>query len=227
MRLWVAAMLLVLGSVANADVRPEAFQPPDREIMVPVTGGRVYVRVNGDLHNGRPPIVLIHGGPGGTHRGLLNALALTDQRAVILFDQLDSGRSNHPGKRVNWTVNAFVDELEGIRAALGVDRWYVVGHSWGGTVALEYAARRPSALAGVVLASPLISTKSWIADANALRASLPIATRSTLVRCESRKPPPKASCDVATKAFYDSFNRRELPPPARPVDNQTASQPAR
>ena len=54
MRLWVAAMLLVLGSVANADVRPEAFQPPDREIMVPVTGGRVYVRVNGDLHNGRP-----------------------------------------------------------------------------------------------------------------------------------------------------------------------------
>jgi proline iminopeptidase/L-proline amide hydrolase len=176
--------------------------------MVPVPGGRVHVRANGRLDGSRPPVVMIHGGPGGTHAAFLNALALADERAVILYDQLDSGRSDHPNDPRNWTVVRFTDEVEAIRSALRIPRWHVLGHSWGGTIALEYGARRPAGLAGLVLASPLISTRSWIADADALRAKLPPDVQATLRKCDPPAPVISA-CGPATEAYYAAFNRRD------------------
>lgn len=176
--------------------------------MAPVPGGRVYVRVNGRLDGPRPPIVMIHGGPGGTHAAFLDALALADERAVVLYDQLDSGRSDHPGVAANWTVARFTDEVDAVRRALSIARWHVLGHSWGGTIALEYGARRPRELAGLVLASPLVSTRSWIADANALRGKLPREAQATLKSCDPPKPLTPA-CETATNVFYRNFNARE------------------
>ncbi|HEY8571822.1 proline iminopeptidase-family hydrolase [Phenylobacterium sp.] len=207
---------LIAAAVAapSALARPARYPAPERELMVSVPGGRVYVRVNGPLGGPRAPVVMIHGGPGGTHAGFLDALELANERAVILYDQLDSGRSDHPLDPANWRVERFVDELEAIRAALGVPRWHVAGASWGGTVALEYGARRPTALAGLALLSPLVSTRSWIADANALRGKLPGEVQATLTRCEASTPPPKAQCDAATEQFYAQFLRREPLPEA-------------
>ena len=187
---------------------PASYPPPTREIMAPVPGGRVYVRVNGALDGPRPPLVMIHGGPGGTHAAFLDALALADERAIILYDQLDSGRSDHPGIAANWTVERFTDEVDAVRRALGVRRWHVLGHSWGGTIALEYGARRPPELAGLVLASPLVSTRSWIADADALRRRLPADVQSVLATCDPPRPVTPA-CDRATTVFYRNFNGRE------------------
>lgn len=198
---------LLLAGPAYA--RPARFPPPDRELMVPVEGGRIYVRINGRLDGPNPPIILAHGGPGATHAGLMDALELADERAVILYDQLDSGRSDRPNNPANWRVGRFIDELEAVRAALGVNRWYVLGHSWGGTLALEYGARRPAVLAGVVLASPLISTRSWLADANALIGKLPIAVQSNLKACDSPSPRATSVCEAATAQFYGEFLRRE------------------
>jgi proline iminopeptidase/L-proline amide hydrolase len=196
------------AAAASARARgPAAFAPPTLERMIAVPGGRVYVRVNGSLTASRPPLVMVHGGPGGTHAGFLPALDLADERAIILYDQLGSGRSD-PGSPADWKVPRFVAELEPIRRALGVPRWHVLGASWGGTVALEYGAMRPAALAGLVLASPLISTRSWIADTDALRRRLPDHVRQTLERCD---PPAPASpaCDAATDQFYARHLARE------------------
>jgi proline-specific peptidase len=181
--------------------------------MAQVPGGRVYVRVNGRLDGPRLPIVMIHGGPGGTHSAFLNALALADERAVILYDQLDSGRSDHPNDPANWTVQRFTDEVDAVRRAVGVPRWHVLGGSWGGTIALEYGARRPPELAGLVLASPLVSTRSWIADANALRRQLPADVQATLKQCDPPAPITPA-CEKATEVFYANFNRRDPATPA-------------
>ena len=176
--------------------------------MARVPGGRVYVRVNGRLDGARLPIVMVHGGPGGTHAAFLDALALADERAVILYDQLDSGASDHPDTPSNWTVGRFTEEVDAIRRALDIKRWHVLGHSWGGTIALEYGARRPAELAGLVLASPLISTRSWIADANLLRSELPEDVQATLKACDPPKPVTPA-CAKATDVFYANFNSRE------------------
>ncbi len=195
--------------------RPATFPAPDRELMVPVEGGRIYVRVNGRLDGARAPIILAHGGPGSTHAGLLDALELADERAVILYDQLDSGRSDRPNNPANWRVGRFVDELEAIRAALGVQRWYVLGASWGGTIALEYGGRRPAALAGVVLASPLISTRTWLADANVLIGKLPMDVQSNLKACDRPDTPASSVCEAATAQFYSQFLLREPTSAAR------------
>jgi proline iminopeptidase len=176
--------------------------------MVPGPGGRLYVRVNGKLDGPRSPIVMIHGGPGSNHSAFLDLLPLADERAVILYDQLDSGLSDHPNDPRNWKVRRFADEVDAVRRALGVARWHVLGHSWGGTIALEYGARRPPQLAGLVLASPLISTRSWIADANALRRELPADVQATLSTCDPPRPVTPA-CDKATDRFYASFLARE------------------
>lgn len=209
------AFLAATGGAWPLHARGLATYPrPTREAMVAVPGGRVYVRVNGALDGPRAPIVLIHGGPGGTHNGLMEALALADDRAVILYDQLDSGRSDHPGDPANWTVARFTDELEAIRTALGVPAWHVAGHSWGGTIALEYGARRPMALRGLVLGSPLVSTRRWIADADTLRTQLPAPTQATLKACDTPAAPSAKACEAATRDFYAAFNGREPATPA-------------
>lgn len=201
----VLAAASVFPTVLDAR-RPDGFPAPDIEKMVPVEGGRVYVRVNGNLRGPRPPIVLVHGGPGGDHNHFMPALALSNERAVILYDQLDSGQSDRPNDARNWHVARFVDEPERIRRALGVNRWHMLGHSWGGTIALEYGARRPAALHGLALASPLISTRSWIADATMLRSQLPPTVQANIARCDTGR---SAACTDGTAAFYRAFNGRE------------------
>jgi len=188
---------------------------PDRELMVPVEGGRVYVRINGDLAGPRPPVLMIHGGPGSGHSGFLNALPLADERAVILYDQLDSGRSDAPNNPANWRVPRFVDEVDAVRRALGLARLHVLGSSWGGTIALEYGARRPPGLASLILQSPLVSTRAWLADANALVRQLPPETQATIAACDRPSPPPAEQCEAATEEFYARFlHRRPRSPEA-------------
>lgn len=190
------------GDARIAPVMPGIRLRPEREAMVPVEGGQVYVRINGDLNNGRPPIVMTHGGPGSSHWYFLNATALADDRAVILYDQLDSGRSDNPDDPANWRVERFVDELEAIRTFLWIERWHVLGTSWGGTVVLEYGARQYPALAGLILQSPLISTEIWLRDANRLKDAMPPAIRDLLYRCDTPGAADDAECEAATEAFY-------------------------
>ena len=179
-----------LSPAARAAPAPATMRiAPDRELMVPVEGGNIYVRVNGSLEGPRLPLIYMHGGPGSGHAGLLPLTALAGERAVILYDQLDSGRSDAPNDPANWRVSRFVADLEAIRRALGIARWHVGGGSWGGTLAIEYGARRPAALASLIVQSPLVSTRSWLADAARLRTELPAQWQATLSACEGVQRP--------------------------------------
>lgn len=186
---------------------------PDREAMVPVEGGRIYVRMNGAIRKDRPTLLLVHGGPGSGHSGYMPFLPLSKERAVILYDQLDAGRSDAPNDPHNWRVQRFVDEVDAIRRAFGLDRIHLYGGSWGGTIALEYAARQPAGLASVTLQNPLVSTRRWLADANALRATLPPETQDMLRRCEASTPPSPEQCRAADEEFNSRFLRRRPRPP--------------
>lgn len=215
-RTFLAASAATVTMPIEATVAPLASGAqvkPDREEMITVEGGRVYVRVNGDLSGDRPPIIFAHGGPGSSHWYWLNATALAGERAVILYDQFDSGRSDHPGDPANWTVPRFVAELPAIARALDVKRWHMLGASWGGTLALEYAASRPRELASVIIQSPLVSTAIWLRDAGRLKDAMPPETRRLLYLCDTPGAAPQAMYDAATEAFYARHVRRRAPPP--------------
>ena len=157
---------------------------PERTGYADVPGGRVWWRMDGVRHlrSHRAPLIAVHGGPGGSHEYLLPLTRLSEERTVILYDQLDCGSSDKPGGPANWTVDRFVAELDALRAALEIDRFIVLGHSWGGLIAVEYAARRPAGLEGAIFASPLISIARGAADRAAHKAALPADVQIALDR---------------------------------------------
>ncbi|MEW6746271.1 MAG: alpha/beta fold hydrolase [Planctomycetota bacterium] len=96
-------------------------------------------------------LVLVNGGPGATHHYFHPFFSRARQFArVVYYDQRGCGLSDHAsGGR--YTFDQAVDDLERLRKALGIDRWIVLGHSYGGLLAQCYATRYPRATAGLVL----------------------------------------------------------------------------
>ena len=214
---------MTAAAAALPDAIDRAIPAPARELRVPVPGGNLYVRVDGVLDGARPPLLLVHGGPGGCHASLIPAVALAGDRAIIFYDQLDGGRSDRPGDPANWTLARFVAEIAAIRAALGIARLHLLGHSWGATIALDYAAAHPAGVESLVLMGPLIATADWLADAAMLRARLPMDVQATLTACEGPNPPTPAACAAANDAFYARYWR--LRPVAPAVLAYEATQP--
>lgn len=186
--------------------------PADREEMVPVPGGRIYVRMNGRVTLQRPPLLIVHGGPGSGHSGYIAMTALADDRAVILYDQLDNGQSDRPGDPHNWHIGRFVDEIAAIRSAFGLRRIHLYGASFGGLIALEYAARRPKGLTSTILQSPQVSVPQWAGDMNQLRQTLPQETQDLFDRCEAGRAS-NAECRGAIQTYNSKFQLREPRPP--------------
>jgi proline iminopeptidase/L-proline amide hydrolase len=173
------------------------------EHRVAVEGGKVWARVNGTIGEGATPVIIIHGGPGGTHVNFGGLLSLADQRAVILYDQLDSGMSDRPENPANWRPERFVAELEAIRK------------EWGSALALEYAAAYPEHTASAVLSGTFLSTSHWITGTNLLIRDLPDDVAAAIRACEGPTPPAAEVCEPATAAFYAAYNgRADRPAPS-------------
>lgn len=215
----IARRALLASAAAGLAMRPRGaiaggWDPPapDREWHIPVSGGRIYVRVNGDLKSRRAPVVLIHGGPGASHAYLLAAVQLASDRAVILYDQLDSGLSDHPGDPANWTVERFASELGAIRAALGLSRLHLVGHSWGSAIALKYAAQRPSGLVSLTLGSPFVSARSWVASLQSRLATLSQPQQTAITRHDAGEAIDDHDYRNAISVFNSRFVARHPEP---------------
>ena len=119
------------------------------EGRIPFRGHETWFRSVGDGPGA--PLLCLHGGPGSTHLGLTPLEQLADERRVVLYDQLGSGNSSKPSDPSLWTVDLFLAELANVRDALGLDRVHLLGHSWGGMLAQEYALTQPDGLASLVL----------------------------------------------------------------------------
>ena len=101
-------------------------------------------------------------------------------RRVIFYDQLGCGNSDHPNNPEMWTVPLFVEEVGVIREALGLAHTHILGQSWGGMLAMEYALTQPQGLAGLVIADSPASMMQWVSEANRLRADLPPDLKESL-----------------------------------------------
>jgi proline iminopeptidase len=125
------------------------------EGYVSVTGGQVYYQKVGSYNN--TPLIVLHGGPGTPHNYLESLSALTDERQVIYYDQLGCGKSDRPEKEELWTIERFVEELHQVRQALRIDRFHLLGHSWGTMLATDYFLSHPDGIASLILASPFLN----------------------------------------------------------------------
>ena len=96
------------------------------------------------------PVVLMHGGPGLDHTSLTPFRRLADRHTIILYDHRCNGRST--GAPVtSMTFENLTADADALRERIGYERWAVLGHSFGGHVALEYALRYPTRVSRLVL----------------------------------------------------------------------------
>jgi L-proline amide hydrolase len=183
-----------------------------------------WYRITGELRPDavRAPLIVLHGGPGATHDYLLSLADLArDGRAVIHYDQLGNGRSTHfPDRGADfWTVDLFVRELHNLIDALGLrERHHVLGQSWGGFLAQEYAFTEPRGLRSLVLADTAASFPDFVSEANSLRAELPPEVEATLRRHEEAGSTDDPEYAEACMVFYGRHVCRLDPWPSEVVE---------
>ncbi|GAA4723572.1 proline iminopeptidase-family hydrolase [Phytohabitans rumicis] len=179
-------------------------------------GHETWYRVIGD--GPRAPVVILHGGPGAGHDYCVPMGALAgDGRAVVLYDQLGCGNSTHlpdadPGF---WTVELWVEELANLVRTLGIaDRFHLLGQSWGGMLAAEYALAHPDGLLSVSICDSPAANELWRAAAHRLRAALPPDVLSALERHEAAGTLDAEEYQAAVRVYEQRHVCRLDPMPA-------------
>lgn len=170
------------------------------EGYVEVPGGRVWYRVVGG--GGGVPLLALHGGPGFTHDYLEPLARLADERPVVFYDQLGSGRSDRPADPALRRIERYVDELARVRAALGLEQVHLFGHSWGTMLATDYLLAQPTGIVSRTLASPVLSTARWIADQAVYRRELPPEVEAALTQHEEEGTTQLPEYEEAAQSYY-------------------------
>jgi len=131
-------------------------------MRLPVRDVSLFVEVVGDGY----PLLLMHGGPGADHWSLSSFRKLADRFTLVFYDHRCNGRSAGPPVS-SMTWENLTADADALRQRLGFERWAVLGHSFGGHVALEYALRYPASLSHLVLLDT--AGAAWWARENAPR----------------------------------------------------------
>lgn len=121
------------------------------ELLETPDGARLFYRVSGPAD--APPVVFLHGGPGYNAYTFERAVAerLASRVRLVTFDQRGCGRSAGGARELALGMDPTIADIERLRAHLGIAQWSVIGHSFGGLVALAYVARHPDAVSRLLL----------------------------------------------------------------------------
>ena len=135
--------------------------------MIPITTPKgifnVWTKRVGN--NPKMKVLLLHGGPGGTHEFFENfdGFLPNDGIEYIYYDQLDSYYSDKPNDSTLWTTEHFVEEVEQVRKALNLNKnnFYLLGQSWGGILAMEYALKYQHNIKGLIISNMMASIPAY------------------------------------------------------------------
>jgi proline iminopeptidase len=147
---------LMLAFVTVTLPAQQSFQHPPGK-YVHVNGANLWIETEG---NG-PPLFLISGGPGGSHVGLHSFDSLQNTCTLVFIDNFGRGKSDTAKNVTEYSIDRDVEDIEGIRKALGYDRIDVLGHSYGSVVAQLYAAKYGDHVSHLIIADGFFSGKMW------------------------------------------------------------------
>jgi proline iminopeptidase len=140
-----------------------------RRIPIETTSGTFHVWTKRVGNNPRLRVLLLHGGPGSTHEYLeaCDSFLPAAGAEYYYYDQLGSGNSDQPDDVALWDLDRYVDEVEQVRRALGLERdaFVLYGQSWGGILAAEYALHHQQHLRGLVISNMMMSVPAYNAYA--------------------------------------------------------------
>jgi len=125
-------------------------------------------------NNPKTKILLLNGGPGGTHEYFecFENFLPKDGVEFIYYDQLGCGYSDNPNDTAYWDLDRFVEEVEQVRKALNLDKnnFYLLGHSWGGILAMQYTLKYQDNMKALVISNMMSSCPDYGKYANEVLA---------------------------------------------------------
>lgn len=206
------------GEGAGRRFWPACDYPSTQKGRVEANGIRFWVEQEGQ----GPPLVLLHGGPGIDHRVFHPELSrLARFRRLIYYDMRGHSMSSEPEDPEDYGLDQDVQDLEALRRAFGFDRLDLLGYSYGGAVALKYAAQFAEHVDRVVICSTMIGLTLEEARRRARahplaraidRAQTPEERRELFWRFYFYKPlrPEVRRYQELTQQAYDSLKNRRL-----------------
>ena len=116
-------------------------------------------------NNPKMKVLLLNGGPGATHEYFECFENFLPKEGIefIYYDQLGCGNSDNPQDTTMWDLARYVEEVEQVRVALNLnaDNFYVLGHSWGGILAMDYAVKYQKNLKGLIISNMMASAPDY------------------------------------------------------------------
>jgi len=189
--------------------------------MIPITTplGTFKVWTKRFGNNPRIKVLLLHGGPGGTHEFFESFESFFPKEGFEFYeyDQLGSYFSDQPKDSSLWTTERFVEEVEQVRKALGMnkDNFYLLGHSWGGILATEYALKYQDNLKGLIISNMMSSCPAYgkyAEEVLAKQMSKPVLDSVRAIEARQDFANPKYM-ELLIPNFYEKHVCRVLPWP--------------
>ncbi len=158
---------------------------PDERMEVEVDGHKVIAYSFG---SGAETVFCLNGGPGLPCDYLREAHSCLVDKGyrVVAFDQLGTGASDRPTDPALWTIGRYVEETETVRKALGLGKVHMLGHSWGGWLAIDYALTYPENLRTLILEDTVADMPHLISELERLRAALGPETVAMMQKHEAQ-----------------------------------------
>jgi pimeloyl-ACP methyl ester carboxylesterase len=168
MRREIAALCALALTIAGGVACGQESKPAVQELEVPAGDVTLYARIAGNA-NSRAMLVALHGGPGNSSDYMVSLEQLAGpQLAVVTYDQRGTGHSSEPSE--GYAMANYIADLEAIRQAIGTETIDLLGHSWGGVLALRYAAAYPLRVRSIILAGSGVLTPEASQSAQESRA---------------------------------------------------------
>ena len=158
-------IFLISGCVNNS--QNLSIEPPEVSSdiqMIEIAGGhKVWTQKVGSSESIK--LLLLHGGPGATHEyfKILDKYFISKDIEYYYYDQFGSHNSDPSNDPADWIIDRFVEEVEIVRKALGLNasNFYLLGHSWGGILAMEYALKYQENLKGLIISNMMASIPDY------------------------------------------------------------------
>ena len=206
--------IMLLVACSKEEPRPDATPAPATtttasvalgpgEAFLPVRGGRIWYRVSGTGPG--TPMVLLHGGPGAGSYYLKPFEDIGDDRPIIRYDQLGAGKSDRLTDTTLMNIPRFVEELDSLRRALKIEKWFVNGHSWGTVLALEYYKAHPEHVAGIVFGGSVFDWPAYVRETEAWTKQMSDSSQRAIAAWKQGGSPDAPGFKAANDEFYANF----------------------
>jgi proline iminopeptidase len=208
-RLWIGLCFIAAcgraekTAAADSAIQTGSAALPAGEATLAVPGGSIWYKRSGQ--GAGTPVILLHGGPGFSSFYLKPLEEIGNDRPVIRYDQLGGGKSGKLTDTTMFTIPHFVAELDSLRAALGMPKVHLVGHSWGTILAFEYYRAHPDRVASLTLASPALDIPAWEKNARRLVATLSDSAQKAIKLREAEKKFDAPDYQAALNEFYGKY----------------------